>query len=410
MQRLTNTVKQYAWGAASGIPEILGREPDGAPAAELWVGAHPGAPSRVDGTGLDDLIAQDPVRHLGETSIARFGARLPFLLKVLSAGTALSIQSHPSLEQAARGFAAEEAAGIPRDAPHRSYRDEWHKPELLHALGEFHALCGFRPLPAVRATLQRFETALADTGAPSAQRQSLAAWQAALAQPDEALALRDAVVLVLSDPGRFGSLADTLAGVLADPASGRVDSDHPSHEGSSVDPVLTLLETHADFPGDAGALVAVLLRRYVLQEGESLALESGILHAYLCGVGVEIMSSSDNVLRGGLTHKHTDVPELVRTVRFDTRAPRVLTVDDSAELRGTTDDFVLTVLSRVRDRRLTRPGPLTALCTSGSFTLDTGAQTLTLRRGEAVFVGADEARPAVTGEGALFVASTALTA
>lgn len=409
MQRLTNTVKQYAWGAASGIPEILGREPDGTPAAELWVGAHPGAPSRVDGTGLDELIARDPVRYLGESSIARFGERLPFLLKVLSAGTALSIQSHPSLEQAARGFAAEEAAGIPRDAAHRSYRDEWHKPELIHALGEFHALCGFRPLPAIRATLDRFETALRVSDAPTAPRASLAAWAEALDQPDEAAALRDAVALVLGDPDRFGSLADALADACADRA-GRVGADHPSHAGSSVDPVLTLLEMHADFPHDPGALVAVLLRRYLLRAGESLALESGILHAYLRGVGVEIMSSSDNVLRGGLTRKHTDVPELVRTVRFDTRAPQVVTVDDRSEVRGETDDFVLTVLTEAEDRRLTRPGALTALCTAGTFTLDTGEQSMDLRQGEAVFVAADEARPTVTGTGALFIGSTALTA
>jgi mannose-6-phosphate isomerase len=392
LQRLTNTVKDSAWGAISGIPELLGQEPDGTPAAELWVGAHPGAPSRVGDRGLDELIAADPERLLGRESRARFGDRLPFLLKVLSAGTALSIQSHPSLQQALDGFAAEEAAGIPLDAPHRSYRDAWHKPELIHALGDFHALCGFRSVPAILATLERFDAALRRDGATEDVRDALAAWRSALTGAEETTALRDAVALVLGSTDRFGALADALAAALADPASGRVGEDDASHAGSSTDPVETLLE----------------LRRVLLREGESLALDSGVLHAYLKGLGVEIMAASDNVLRGGLTSKHIDVPELIRAARFDTRAPEVLAVDERSEVRGTTDDFVLTVLTEEQGRALTRPGPLALLCTSGSFMLDTGDETLRLEHGEAVFVGADEPRPSVTGAGDLFIASAAL--
>nr|WP_232483618.1 mannose-6-phosphate isomerase, class I [Brevibacterium yomogidense] len=430
---MTNTVKDYAWGSPSGIPEILGNEPDGRPAAELWVGAHPGAPSFVDGRGLDDLIASDPSRYLGEASVARFGPRLPFLLKILSARTALSIQSHPSREQAIAGFAAESAAGIPLDAPHRNYRDEWHKPELLYALGEFHALCGFRPVPAIRATLDRFATALDAAEAASAHRESLAAWRDALdgeaeagletasdtgpeakteteAETEaEAAVLRRAVEVVLGDPDRFGALADALATALSAPSFPHVAADDPSHEGTSVDPALTLLETHADFPRDAGSLVAVMLRRFLLQAGESLAFDSGILHAYLGGLGAEIMASSDNVLRGGLTGKHIDVPELVRTVHFDTQPPRVLTADDDTELRGATDDFILTVVHDADDQVLPRPGALTALCIDGTFMLRSGDEELEAGRGDSVFIGADEPRPTLTGKGALFVASSALS-
>ena len=433
MQRLTNTVKDYAWGSPSGIPEILGNEPDGRPAAELWVGAHPGAPSTVDGRGLDALIDSDPSRYLGDESVARFGPRLPFLLKILSARTALSIQSHPSREQAIAGFAAESAAGIPLDAPHRSYRDEWHKPELLYALGEFHALCGFRPVPAIRATLDRFAAALDAAGAASAHREALAVWRDALdgeaeAGPEtasdtgseaeaeaaaeaeaEAVVLQRAVEVVLGDPDRFGGLAEALATALTAPSFEHVEAGDPSHEGTSVDPALTLLETHADFPRDAGALVAVMLRRFLLQAGESLAFDSGILHAYLRGLGVEIMASSDNVLRGGLTGKHIDVPELVRTVHFDTQQPRVLTADGDAELRGATDDFVLTVVHEADDQVLPRPGALTVLCIDGTFTLRSGDEELEVGRGDSVFIGADEPRPTVTGRGGLFVASSALS-
>jgi len=409
LRRLTNTVKDYAWGAASGIPEILGQEPDGTPAAELWVGAHPAAPSQVGDRGLDELIAADPERLLGTECRARFGDRLPFLLKVLSAGTALSIQSHPSRQQALDGFAAEEAAGIPLDAPHRSYRDAWHKPELIHALGDFHALCGFRPRPALLATLERFDAALSRDSATGDARASLAVWRSALGGADEAAALRDAVALVLGDPDRFGRLADALAAALADPSTPPVGTDDESHTGSSTDPVQTLLEVQADFPHDPGVLVAVMLRRVLLRAGESLALESGVVHAYLRGLGVEVMAASDNVLRGGLTGKHIDVPELIRAARFDTRAPEVLAVDERCEVRGSTEDFVLAVLTEVRDRALTRPGPLALLCTSGAFDLDTAADSLRLETGEAVFVGADEPRPSVTGAGGLFIASTALT-
>ncbi|MGO1439109.1 MAG: mannose-6-phosphate isomerase, class I [Brevibacterium yomogidense] len=426
MQRLKNTRKDYAWGSPTGIPEILGQEPDGTPVAELWVGAHPGAPSTVDGRSLDALIAEDPARFLGEESLARFGPRLPFLLKVLSARSALSIQSHPTREQAEAGFAREEAAGIPADAPHRTYRDAWHKPELLYALDEFHALCGFRPVPAVLATLERFAHALDSAGAPAEARDALAAWQDALTPPPaagdpaDAVVLRAAVERLLGEPARFGALADALAAALVDsPVRSEVEADDPSLVGSSTDPSRTLMETHADFPHDPGPLVAVMLRRHLLQAGESLVVESGSIHAYLRGMGVEIMASSDNVLRGGLTAKHVDVCELVRTARFDTHAPDVLAPDDAGGLRGRTDDFVLTVITDAGDRLLERPGALTLLCTEGAFTLRTeepgrhgttahGPAALDLRRGDSVWIAADEQRPAVTGTGALFVASTGL--
>lgn len=432
MQRLTNTLKDYAWGSPTGIPEILGLEPDGTPVAELWVGAHPGAPSAVDGRRLDALIADDPARCLGEDSLARFGPRLPFLLKVLSARSPLSIQSHPTREQADAGFAREEAEGIPAGAPHRTYRDPWHKPELLYALEEFHALCGFRPVPAVLATLDRFALALdgpaASEAAPASgvsadARAALAEWREALTRPadgtcDDEAVVREAVERILGEPARFGALADALAAAHERPGLRPVAEDDPSHAGSSTDPAVTLQETHADFPHDPGPLVAVMLRRHLLRPGESLAVESGSIHAYLRGMGVEIMAASDNVLRGGLTAKHVDVCELVRTARFDTDAPDLLLPDEDGELRGSSDDFVLTVVTDAADRRLRRSGALTLLCTDGAFTLRAEAAaeaaaggdpvTLDLARGEAAWIAADEPRPAVTGAGALFIASTGL--
>ena len=145
MELLDNSIQRYAWGSLTAIPQLLGQPPDGSTQAELWLGAHPSAPSRVSGgRTLEELISSSPQRLLGEASFARFGARLPYLLKVLAAGQPLSLQAHPSLVQAQEGFAREEAAGLPRSAPTRNYRDANHKPEIICALSQFQALCGFR--------------------------------------------------------------------------------------------------------------------------------------------------------------------------------------------------------------------------------------------------------------------------
>ena len=144
MQRLTGVIQPYAWGSRTAIPELLGVEPTGEPQAELWFGAHPLAPSSVDGEPLDKVVAHDPVGVVGRGSVEAFGPRLPFLLKVIAAAQPLSLQAHPSRDQAEAGYAREQAVGVPRDAPHRTYRDGWPKPELLCALVETEALCGFR--------------------------------------------------------------------------------------------------------------------------------------------------------------------------------------------------------------------------------------------------------------------------
>ena len=144
MERLTGVIQPYAWGSPTVIPELLGVPPTGEPQAELWFGAHPLAPSTVRGEPLDDLVDRDPEGVVGSASVASFGPRLPFLLKIIAADRPLSLQAHPSREQAEAGYAREQAAGVPRDAPNRLYRDGWPKPEVLCALRETEALCGFR--------------------------------------------------------------------------------------------------------------------------------------------------------------------------------------------------------------------------------------------------------------------------
>ncbi|MEV6979498.1 mannose-6-phosphate isomerase, class I, partial [Kitasatospora sp. NPDC093806] len=169
---LDNPVRAYAWGSATAIPALTGTPPTGAPQAELWLGAHPSAPSRLDdGTGprpLDELIAAAPEELLGPATVRRFGPQLPFLFKVLAAERALSIQVHPDRAGAEAGWAAEQARGVPLDAPERVFKDRGHKPELLCALGDFEALCGFRPAAATAALFERLAVPL------------LAPWAAAL--------------------------------------------------------------------------------------------------------------------------------------------------------------------------------------------------------------------------------------
>ncbi|MEU3570630.1 mannose-6-phosphate isomerase, class I, partial [Kitasatospora sp. NPDC036755] len=154
---LRNPVRRYAWGSPTAIPALTGTAPDGTPQAELWLGAHPSAPSLLLGDGaprpLDELIDADPDGLLGADTVRRFGPALPFLLKVLAADRALSLQVHPTRAQAEAGYAAEQARGLAPDAPERVFKDRGHKPELLCALGDFEALCGFRPAAATARLL-----------------------------------------------------------------------------------------------------------------------------------------------------------------------------------------------------------------------------------------------------------------
>jgi mannose-6-phosphate isomerase len=298
VELLHNAVRPYAWGSRTTIAELLGREvPAPHPEAELWLGAHPGDPSTVDGqSSLLDVIAADPVGQLGSDAAVRWGDRLPFLLKVLAAEEPLSLQAHPSVEQAAAGYALEEDAGIPRDAPNRNYPDPTAKPELICALTEFHALAGFRELGRTVALLRAVETP------------GLAPYVDLLAaQPDgEGLRALFTTWITLPQPA-----LDKLEPELLDACVA-----HVRGHGEFELECRTILQLGEAYPGDAGVLAALLLNRVVLAPGEAIFLPAGNLHSYLHGAGVEILANSDNVLRGGLTPKHVDVPELLRVLDF----------------------------------------------------------------------------------------------
>ncbi|MFC9595579.1 mannose-6-phosphate isomerase, class I [Streptomyces sp. NPDC056944] len=380
MDRLVNTVRPYAWGSTTAIPELLGTAPTGEPQAELWMGAHPGAPSRTERGALNELIAADPVRELGEPAVEKFGPRLPFLLKLLAAGAPLSLQVHPDLEQAKAGYAAEEAAGIPVDAPHRMYKDANHKPELICALTPFDGLCGFRA-PAEAADL------IAALGVDS-----LKPYVDLLhAHPEEA-ALREVLTALLTADRE--EMAHTVAEAAA--AADRLGGDHAAFAS---------LAHH--YPGDPGVIAAMLLNRVRLQPGEALYLGAGVPHAYLDGLGVEIMANSDNVLRCGLTPKHVDVPELLRIVRFEPNESAVLRPEASSsgeEVYETPiDEFRLSRFVRAEGAAptdVTAATPQILLAVAGR----PRAGELVLGPGESVFVPAGEAT-ALTGAGTVFRAT-----
>ncbi|MFC8900389.1 mannose-6-phosphate isomerase, class I [Streptomyces cinereoruber] len=382
MDRLVNTVRPYAWGSTTAIPELLGTAPTGEPQAEMWMGAHPGAPSRTERGPLHELIDADPVRELGERTVERFGPHLPFLFKILAAAAPLSLQVHPDLDQARAGFAAEEAAGIPIAAPHRTYKDANHKPELICALTPFEGFCGFRA-PADAADL------IAALGVDS-----LKPYVDLLhAHPEEA-ALREVLTALLTaDPEE---MAHTVAEATA--AADRLGGAHAPY---------ARLAHH--YPSDPGVVAAMLLHHVRLKPGEALYLGAGVPHAYLDGLGVEIMANSDNVLRCGLTPKHVDVPELLEVVRFDPADPAVLRPEASPsgeEVYETpTDEFRLSRFVRAEGAApndLTAPTPQILLAVAGSPT----AGDLPLAPGESVFVPAGE-RIQLTGAGTVFRATVA---
>lgn len=398
MNRLTNTIRPYAWGSTTAIPELLGVEPSGEPQAELWMGAHPGAPSRIDRgagpVGLDTVIAADPAAELGEATVKRFGPRLPFLLKVLAAGAPLSVQVHPDLAQARAGFADEEARGIPVDAPDRNYKDANHKPEMLVALTPFDGLCGFRR-PAAAADL--IDGLGVGTLAPYAD---------ILRAHPEDKALREVLAAVLTaDPGAMAATVDDAAEAAARLAG----TDSPY----AADYAAYARAAHS-FPGDRGVVASMLLNYVRLRPGEALYLGAGVPHAYLDGLGVEIMANSDNVLRCGLTPKHIDVPELLRVVRFASGDPGVLRPEFDADgeevYAAPIDEFRLSryVLSPLgRRRTLDSRTPQILLCTGGrARLLGENGDSIDLAPGQSAFVPAGEPT-ALTGDGTVFRATVA---
>ncbi|MEO8908021.1 MAG: mannose-6-phosphate isomerase, class I [Microbacteriaceae bacterium] len=498
---IDNTPRDYAWGSKTAIAELLGRPTTGRPEAELWLGAHPGSPSRIvdptltgGATNLAEWIARDPQTALGPAegrarqadaqgrvgssgadAAGRLGGagaphapRLAFLLKVLAAAGPLSLQAHPSSAQAAEGFERENAAGVPLDSPTRNYKDPFHKPELVFALSErFEALCGFRPLADTIADLDRLIAAgsgaagggtagsgaarggaadggaarggAADGGAEerdaagrgATQRaDALTAFRARLAvQTDAEQILRGAVAWLLesgaggaASNGAAGDAVAALVAAVVDAAARVVAGvENSAVDGSAVPdgllPFTTVGVLASAYPGDPGIVLSLLLHRVSLRQGEALYLPAGNIHAYLNGLAVELMSASDNVLRGGLTPKHIDVPELLHVLHFTPQpVPYLRPISHAGDVevfRPDLPDFKLVRVALGTDAddpdaeesRVPLTGPAIVLCTDGGVRLRGVISELTLRQGESAYVTPDEASVTVVGDGTVFVAT-----
>lgn len=381
-------MRTYAWGSHTAIAEFVGRaSPTPHPEAELWLGAHPGDPAWLKGDGGDrsllDTIAADPEGQLGAVTRERFGDALPFLAKVLAAEEPLSLQAHPSAAQAVEGFAREDRLGIPVSAPTRNYRDRSHKPELLVALTTFEALAGFRPVARSVDLLQALQVAELDPFI------NLLAGQA------DADGLRALFTTWITAPQ---ANLDALVPAVLDGAINYLRSGATEFTQEAK----TTLQLGELYPGDAGVLAAMLLNRITLAQGEGIYLPAGNLHAYLHGMGFEVMANSDNVLRGGLTPKHVDVPELLRVLDFtptDEKALKPRTVKEGIELcyKTPAPEFAMSVvrleggeLGHETDVPARHDGPQVLLCTEGSLQVHAKSSTLTLDRGAAAWVAADD--------------------
>ena len=388
MHLLRGAVRTYAWGSRTAIAEFTGASsPTPHPQAELWFGAHPGDPAWLQtGQGeqsLIDALRADPDGELGPAVRERFGDTLPFLVKVLAADEPLSLQAHPSTAQAAEGFAREERMGIPISAPDRNYRDRSHKPELLVALSNFEALAGFRPAECTVALMRAL--------AP----QVLEPFINLLSGSSDADGLRALFTTWITCPQPD---LDKLVPAVIDGAINYMRSGEQEFAAEAR----TVLELGERYPGDAGVLASLLLNRVKLAPGEGIYLPAGNLHAYLHGVGIEVMANSDNVLRGGLTPKHVDVPELLRVLDFNP-ANRVVVQPES--LRGGAElvydtpapEFAVSVLN-VDGEQLghevdipnRHDSPQILLCVEGTATVHSRTGAVVLGRGAAAWVAADD--------------------
>jgi mannose-6-phosphate isomerase class I len=381
--RLKGAIQHYAWGGVEFIPSLLGMEnPDCKPFAELWIGAHPNAPAMVETESgwvpldrwLRDEDTLDPARDPA-------GRPLPYLLKILDAREMLSIQAHPTKRHAEEGFARENAAGVPLGAATRNYKDDNHKPEVHVALTEFWMLHGFRPIPEIAQVL-----ASTPEFAPVWSEFHERFANARPAQDEQRSLLRELYGWLMRLP------QDEVDAIL-DPLIARIQSQ-PDPSKDSPDTWAIRAAECFPLPGghrDRGIFSIYLLNLVHLHPGEGTYQPAGVLHAYLQGTNVELMANSDNVLRGGLTQKHVDVEELIRTLTFDCGTPTILHRVPASETERVyptpASEFELSEIELLPDRRhsgVAYKGPTSLIVLGGSGSMTSGADSLSVKRGDIV--------------------------
>ena len=392
---LKNTIQEYAWGSYTAIPDLLGNDsPARVPQAELWMGAHPKAPSVATCNGkqlsLLELVEKHPKAILGEKVAEKFQNRLPYLFKVLAAAKPLSIQAHPSLDQAKEGFERENRLGIPFDAFNRNYRDDNHKPECICALSDFWALNGFRKISDMMPLLRRI--------CPPGLEKSLDL----LGQRPDSAGLKHFFQVLMSMDRKSQEQVVDDAVKNAQP----VKDENKAYQW--------MIDLNQEYPSDIGVFSPIILNLICLKPGQGLFLPAGTLHAYLEGVGIELMANSDNVLRGGLTPKHVDINELLNVLNFEERDIDILHMEkiNSCEHRykSFAEEFVLSVITvktgmdyYISAKRCVE----ILLCTNGDAVVADFAETnpMHIKKGMSILIPAAVAKYSIKGDAVLYKAA-----
>lgn len=392
---LKNSIQEYAWGSYTAIPELMGNDsPANTPQAELWMGAHPKAPSKVKCNGkwrsLLELIEKNSQDILGEKVAQKFKDRLPYLFKVLAAAKPLSIQAHPSLGQAKEGFERENRLGIPLDAPDRNYKDDNHKPECICALTFFWALNGFRKIPDM--------ISLMDKICPQGLKKDFDLFRH---QPDSRGLKEFFKAMLIMD-------RTTQKQIINDAVK------HADQLKDKNNAYQWIIDLHEEYPSDIGVLSPIILNLICLEPGQAMFLPAGTLHAYLDGVGIELMANSDNVLRGGLTPKHVDVKELLNVLNFEECDIDILKIEkiNPCEKRyeSFAEEFDLSVITVKTDMDYYSPDKRSVeilLCTDGDAVVVDFAEnnSVDVKKGMSILIPAVVKKYSIKGDAVLYKAS-----
>ncbi|MGB2929260.1 MAG: mannose-6-phosphate isomerase, class I [Desulfobacterales bacterium] len=395
---MKNTVQEYAWGSFTAIAELLGNgSPSKTPQAELWMGAHPKAPSMVkcDGNWISllELIEKNPIHILGEKVAEKFDNRLPYLFKVLAAAKPLSIQAHPSRDQAKQGFERENRQGIPIDAYNRNYKDDNHKPECICAKTLFWALNGFRKISSIVSLIEKI--------CPQGLKKQLDT----LRGQQSPIELKNffQTLMTMNHKRQTKIIAHAVSNAK------KFTDDDPAYKW--------MIDLHKEYPADIGVFSPILLNLICLEPGQAMFLPAGELHAYLDGVGIELMANSDNVLRGGLTPKYIDMPELLNVLNFEEREVNILETKQINECEcvyeSHAEEFILSIIDVKEGIIYNSPAHRSIeilLCTDGKATItDLGKNDkVVIDRGKSVIIPAVVKKYSVQGNATLYKAAVPL--
>lgn len=392
---LENTIQEYAWGSYTAIANLLGKKaPSDVPQAEIWMGAHPRASSMVMYQGnvisLQEQVSKYPEDILGKSTAGKFDNKLPYLFKVLAAAKPLSIQAHPSIVQAREGFKRENDLNISKDAPNRNYKDDNHKPECICALTTFWAMNGFRKISDILSLMEKV--------CPNSLGKELNG----LEKKHDTYGLKQffKCLMTLDQKAKKQVLSETI---------------NNAQKFEKLDPVFEwIIKLSKEYPGDIGILSPAMLNLICLEPGEAMFLFSGELHAYLEGLGIELMANSDNVLRGGLTPKHVDVSELLKVVNFQERDIKILQCEEKNSNEciypSRAEEFILSVISVDSKKNYTSQTGRSAeilLCTDGQAIITDfdNDEDISLKKGKSILVPASVKTYSIKGKAVIYKAS-----